>query len=421
MTSTFKEVTLEGSVDNNNSSTTPLGISGVFTGTATEILNCGVVFVSVATDQASATDGLSIQQSSDGTNWDHSDDYTIASGAAKNFSLNPFAKYFRIVYTNGTTAQTYFRLQCICKTGNSKASSHRIKDSIIGDDDCELVKAAITGENGDGNWHNVKTTSDGNLTISDNSSGLAIAKGDVTGHSAVQKFGNAPDFDTGDGEVTIWDGAEDGTAWELMNYVYSTSADIDSISSSSAADTQDITIVGLDSNYAEVTQTVTLNGQTRVALSTSLIRVYRAYNENSTDLAGHVFVYVNGTTTGGIPDTNADIRAIIDPDNQQTEMAVYTIPAGKTGYLSRGYASTSGGSKNTNYIIRFFAREFGKVFRLQNINAISSTATSIIVLDYFVPLRIPEKTDLEVTVETTEATITASSVSAGFDLVLVDN
>jgi len=170
---------------------------------------------------------------------------------------------------------------------------------------------------------------------------LEIAKGNVPGHSVVQKFGNAPDFDSTDGEVTVWDGAEDATAWELMRYVYSTTADIDSLSSSSAADTQDITIQGLDTNWELVNQTVTLNGQTRVALTTNLIRVFRAYNDNGTNLSGHIFIYVNDTLTGGIPNTNANIRCVIDPVNQQTEMAIYTIPAGKTGYLTRGYSSTS--------------------------------------------------------------------------------
>ena len=206
-----------------------------------------------------------------------------------------------------------------------------------------------------------------------------------------------------------------------MRYVYSTTADIDSISSNNASDTIEVTVIGLDANYDEVTQTATLNGQTRVALTTPLIRVYRAYNDNSTNLLGHVFVYVNGTTTGGVPDTNADIRAVIDPNNQQTEMCVFTVPAGKTGYLTRGYASTAGANRNSNYVIKFYAREFGKVFRLQNINAISDNASSIIVLDYFVPLKISEKTDLEVTATLTDSPITDASVSAGFDLVLVDN
>ena len=404
-----------------NSTTTPLGIDGVFTGESIDIKGCGIVFVNVYSDQASATNGLSIQQSSDGTNWDHTDDYTIPAANGKNFSINPHANYLRVVYTNGGVEQTAFRLQTMCKFGDAKASSHRIKDTIIGDDDCVLVKAALTGENGNGDWHNVKTTKDGYLTISDNSNGLAIAKGEVTGHSSVQKFGNAPDFDQADGIITVWDGAEDGAAWELMDYTYSSIADIDSISSSDNADTVDITIQGLDSNWEEVEQTITLQGRTRVALSTSLIRVYRAYNNSSTNLAGHVVIYVNTALTNGVPTDKTKIRAIIDQVNQQTEMAVYTIPAGKTGYLTRGYASTAGASKSSNYVIRFYARKFGKVFRLQNINAISDTSTGIVILDYFIPLKIEEKTDLEVRVEATASGATGCSVSAGFDLVLVDN
>ena len=64
--------------------------------------------------------------------------------------------------------------------------------------------------------------------------GVAVSKGIVPGESYVHKFGYAPDFDTADGEVTIWDGAEDGTTWEQMTYQYSSTADIDSVSSSNA-------------------------------------------------------------------------------------------------------------------------------------------------------------------------------------------
>jgi hypothetical protein len=277
---TVADVKIQGVVDDANSTSEPLNAGIAFVGEACDILDYGIVFVNVKSDVASATDGLSIQQSSDGTNWDHSDDYTIPAGSGKNYSLNPHAKYYRVVYTNGAADQGYFRLQSILK-GDAKDSSHRIKDEIIGDDDCTLVKAALTGENGAGDWHNVKTTKDGNLTISDNSNGLAIAKGDVTGSSFVHKFGNAPDFDTGDGEVTIWDGAEDNTAWEQMVYQYSSIADIDSISSSDNADTQTIEIEGLDTNFNLVTQTATLTGQTRKALSTSLIRVFRTDKRNT--------------------------------------------------------------------------------------------------------------------------------------------
>lgn len=415
--SRFEEIVIEGKVDTNNSSTSTLLAAGVFTGTATEVLNYGTIFINVTSDVASETDGLSIQQSSDGTNWDHSDNYTIAAGAAKNFSINPFARYMRVVYTNGGSAQTYFRLQTIIK-GNARPSSHRIQDAIADDDDAELIKAVLTGK-ANGTFVNVQTTSDGNLTISDNSSGLAIAKGDVTGYTFIHKFGKAPDFDTGDNEVTIWDGAEDGTSWELMNYVYSTTADIDSLSSSNAGDTVDIEIQGLDTNYDLVTQTVTLNGQTRVALSTNLIRVFRAKNVGSTDLVGHVFVFVNVSLTGGVPDTAANIRAIIQPENNQTEMAVYTIPDGYTGYMRDWYASTDGASKNSNYPVKLYARPFGQVFQLKHSSALSDNGTSAYQHKYEEPEVFAAKTDIEMTAQVLAVGTTGAAFSGGFDIVLV--
>ena len=410
-----------GIVDDNNTTTTLLGAGETFTGVGTEVLDYANACINVSADQESATNGLVIEQSIDGINWVYIDQMTILSNTNKQFSYGMTCKYLRVCYTNGATPQTSFDLNVVLKKTNQKPSSHRVQDTISDDDDAELVKSVLSGKTPSGNYANVNVTTDGDLSISDNSSGLAIAQGNVSGHSAVQKFGAALDFDSGDGEVTVWDGAADGTAWELMRYVYSTTADIDSISSESGADTQEITLVGLDTDYNEVTQSATLNGQTRVALTTPLIRLYRMYNNNSSDLAGHVVAYVNTALTAGIPTDKTKIRAIIDPNAQQTLMAVYTVPAGKTAYLQRGYASTAGGNKNSNYIGRFYTREVGKVFRLQNVNAISSTATSIITLDYYVPLRIPEKTDLEFTIETTETPILGSAISAGFDLVLVDN
>jgi hypothetical protein len=408
-----------GNEDCGNSTNALLEANGVFTGEKTEILTCDIVFVNVYSDVASATDGLVVQQSTDGINWDHDDKYTISAATGKNFSFNTYARYMRVIYTNGSTAQSEFRLQTICKR-NAKPSSHRVQDNIIDDDDAELVKSVLTGK-ANGTYKNVRTTIDGDLKISDNSSGIAIAKGDVTGASFIHKFGNAPDFDTGDGEVTIWDGAEDNTDWELMRYVYSTTADIDSISSSDDTDTQEIVIEGLDANWDVVIQTKTLTGQTRAALDTSLIRVYRAYNNNSTDLLGHVIIYVNGEISGGVPTTAANIRAVIDPVNQQTEMAVYTIPAGKTGYMRDWYASTSGSNRDANYPIKLYSREFGKIFRLKHVSSVSDTATSSYQHKYESPEVFTEKTDIEMTAQMLAVGASEASISGGFDIDLFDN
>ena len=153
---------LDGTVSADNSTSTPLaadtgGVDHIFTGTSVEILGSGIIFVNIATDVASATDGLMIEQSSDGVNWDHDDVYTVPAGAAKNYSINPYAQYLRVTYTNGIVAQGYFRLQTIYKP-NSLASSHRIQDSIQDEDDATLNKSVLSGESSlDGNFDNVTT------------------------------------------------------------------------------------------------------------------------------------------------------------------------------------------------------------------------------------------------------------------------
>ena len=144
-------VSYVGIVDTGNSSATPLGIGGVFTGTGIDVLNYAIIAVNIATDQDSATDGLSIQQSSDNVNWDHPDEFTINGGRPKNFTIQPYAQYMRVVYTNGAVGQTYFRLQVILKSVNIKPSSHRIADDIVSDDDAELVKSCIAVETNDDN------------------------------------------------------------------------------------------------------------------------------------------------------------------------------------------------------------------------------------------------------------------------------
>ena len=414
---------IEGTVSVVNSTVTPLagdtgGSDHIFTGVSEDVKDFGMILVSVFADQASATDGLSVEFSPDGSNWDSKDVFNIPASTSKTFSFQPVYRYFRIVYTNGVAAQSVFRMQIQFKLTYVKPSSHRIQDGISTDDDAELVKAVLTGEDPDGHFHNIQATHDGNLTISDNSSGLSIAQGEVTGTSFIHKFGDAPDFDIGDGFVTVWDGAEDGTAWECMQYVFSTSAAIDSLSCSDAGDTVDIEIQGLDSNYGLVTQTLTLTGQARVPLTTNLIRVHRAKNVGSTDLVGHVFVYENDTLTGGVPDDPTLIRAIIHPQHNQTLMAVYTIPAGKTGYMRSWFAGTAGTVKTSAHEIHIAARPFGQVFQTKHVSSIIANGSSHLNHHYTEPEVFTEKTDIEIHVNTDT---NAVAISGGFDIVLVDN
>lgn len=159
-------VVLRGAIDENNSTTTLLVAGEEFIGDEVDILDYAIIFVSVYSDVASAVDGLELQQSCDGLNWDIKDVFTIEAATGKIFSVQPGCRYFRVKYTNGGTNQSEFRLHTLLKKTNSKPSSHRLKDNITDDDDAELRIAIIKGQNPAGDYVDFDATTQGNFKIS---------------------------------------------------------------------------------------------------------------------------------------------------------------------------------------------------------------------------------------------------------------
>lgn len=142
---------LADSVSSDNSTTAVLGNGGVFTGQPTRVDAGSSVIVSVFTDQASATDGLALQWSTDGTNWDFKDTYTVplmAAGAGKTYAAQVVASYFRVVYTNGATPQTAFRMQTFVRQQMQATSAQRAADSYSNENDLQQVWALNSIWNG---------------------------------------------------------------------------------------------------------------------------------------------------------------------------------------------------------------------------------------------------------------------------------
>ena len=112
------------------------------------------------------------------------------------------------------------------------------------------------------------------------------------------------------------------TVWTVGgNEVYLSDDGITHISSSSALDTQEIRVEGHTISAGELTfvvQTVTLSGQTSVALTTGLARVSRISNNNGTELVGRVVVYEDTAITGGIPTDATKIHIDIPLGFQQS-------------------------------------------------------------------------------------------------------
>jgi hypothetical protein len=153
-------------VDANNSTTTPLAGGATFTGTGTDVTNYTSVGITLYADQASASDGMKFQFSTDNSNWDDIYSFNMAAGETRRFQFPICAQYFRIVYTNGGTIQGAFRMQTILHQQVLLTSIHRIEDNVSTDRSATLVKAGLVAQvNGSGDFVPIQANSAGVLKI----------------------------------------------------------------------------------------------------------------------------------------------------------------------------------------------------------------------------------------------------------------
>ena len=240
---------------------------------------------------------------------------------------------------------------------------------------------------------------------------LEIATSDVAGRSLVHKYGQNPDIDTVSGFEAIWNAGgsytgHDPTAAETVE-VFSSDAN-DTAAGTGARTVQ---VYGLDATYAEQTETVTLNGVTAVDTVNDYIRLYRAIvrtagsgGENAGDIAIRQKV------------TTANVFALMPAGYNQTMIAAYTVPLGKSAYTLSWFCSLS---KKTSATVtaHMKARPFGEVFQVKEEFSIGSGGSSYVQRIYSAPVGpYAAKTDIVVEADTDTNN---TGVAAGFDLVLV--
>ncbi len=238
---------------------------------------------------------------------------------------------------------------------------------------------------------------------------LEIAKGNIAGHSSVNKFGANADIGEGTSQE-VWDGSAD--------YVFPTSAVITHISqkaNQAAMRGATMEVQGLNANWELIVQTKALNASdssTIVELDTPLIRVFRV--KVLTDVVGNQGISAHNAA-------NDKDYAIITAGKNQTGMAIYTVPAGKTAYMVQywgsGVESTNKEPKSVDFSLWTADRANGYEFQYKHSKASSKGAPDAI--HEFKPyMRINEKTDIKILAAPSNED---ASVHAGFDLVLVDN
>lgn len=230
---------------------------------------------------------------------------------------------------------------------------------------------------------------------------MNIARGLLKGVSDTHKFGAVPAMSQN----------QTGTVWDINDTVYPwsafSSASAVTLDRANAGDAgKTITIEGLDANYESVTDTCVLTNATgnTTTSGTTFIRVFRAYVSAGADNLGNIDIKVSTTVVARITATKG-----------QTLMAIYTIPAGYTGYLIQGTGTVQSGADATgNIFVRYFGQD---AFRIGHSFEVSGAGGQY-MYEFSVPRVIPEKSDIDVraSVRSNNARFTAA-----FDIILKQN
>lgn len=384
---------IRGFVSTNNSSTATLGVSGVFTGTGEDISQYSTITVFYDTD----VDGsISMQFSSDNSNWDRSKvvtiDQTLASGNVH--TLEVVSQYFRIVYTNGTSGQGHFRLQTIYHTARSGFLTSSPDQIISKITDAQVMRVA-------------------------NDPFIDFSRSLYSDKIAIHKFGANQTSPSGS-ERDIWGYGDTGIGnidynWQQSASTVRIAAGGDANDTSAGNGARVVTVEGLDTNWDIAIEDITTAGASASSYtSTSFIRVNRAYVKD-------VGTY-HAANTGAITIENgsAQVLAYIAAGVGQTQLSMYSVPANYTAYLRHAHGSVSAGT-NKDATLRMY-----RVPNADDVTAPMSGAGKRLVhiweqlqgiaeLDFYSMPAFSEKTDLWWTAEGTSAT----SVSVVYDLILV--
>jgi len=237
-----------------------------------------------------------------------------------------------------------------------------------------------------------------------------MSEGRVLNTDFIHKFGRNPNV--GGAPETIW--MQGGI------YSYLTSPSTVYVTSNDAADAaagtgaRSVTVQGLDVNYQEVEETLTVGGSVSTV---EFLRVFRAFVVDSGSEGTNVGDVKVTTGAGGSGTVLADIGTIGTGTTfglGQSQLALYTIPAHCTGYLITWNVGI--GAYNSTATVSLYTRVFDTGYESFRTRDIMDVPGGFHTRNYNVPIKIPARTDIEVRAIAS----TGSVISASFDLVLVE-
>lgn len=373
-------------VSTNNSSAATLTSGSVFTGISDDAREYSEIRITVFADQVSATNGLSIQQSTDNTNWDVTDTYTVpitSAGNGKTYSVPRQARYFRIVYTNGGTNQGTFRLQTILNRIATTASSQRASDAYSNENDLEQVWSFNSHWNGT-TWDRKPGTTNGGYEIIRDAAGNArganvsagnallvdasattqpvsyatTGSGTATGALRVEIANNGTGtlatVSTLTGTTTLTPGtgatnlgkAEDAAHTSGDTGVFALAVRNDNLATTYTNTDQDYSPMAVDLNgrtmVAQKTATATLSNVAASATSVTVLaanasRIGATITNDSSSV-----IYVKFGTTASTTSYTVSLAG-----SAAAPFSYYEVPAGYTGRIDAIWASATGNARVT--------------------------------------------------------------------------
>lgn len=250
---------------------------------------------------------------------------------------------------------------------------------------------------------------------------LEIARGNISGVTCVNKFGEAPSGVQA--TVTdIWDRA-DATPTQQI-WTAPTQARTHTIASTDANDTdggtgaRTVRVWGLTSwTTAETSEDVTMDTASPPVTSNSYVIIHRMRVLTSGATS------VNIGTITATATTDATVTATIRPSEGTTHMAIYGFPSIQTAYLFRWYGSinkSSGAVGTINFKLVFNPEPNAQLthFAIRSERGVQSTGTSDVDWHLPIPLKLAGPGIIKI-----QGIASAADVdgSAGFDIILIDN
>jgi hypothetical protein len=222
-----------------------------------------------------------------------------------------------------------------------------------------------------------------------------ILMGNATGKTAVYQAAVNSDVAATEEDVTHLNNAYPLIAKGQALKVFSSDAKDDT----SGVGLRTITIVGVDSNFAAASETVTLAGTDTVTTTGKFVRIFDVYGATAgseTDAAGNIKIEDNNQDT-----TLAQITAA----SNEAQFAMFTVPATKTFYLTHIWASSYADKTTMVYL---YSRDLNAVWRKRFAREIYRNG---FLYELPFPISFSAKTDV-----TIRATATGASghVAAGF-------